>query len=287
MLLIDEADVFLESRRDMDIYRNSLVAVFLRALERHSGVLCVRTPMWPGLIALSILTTNRIKSFDEAFLSRISYGTRSRVSMSLIRAALRYPELERSSRKAIWIKVRSAKPDRPCSLWVSSTSCGQCLVRAHASQFLTMANTSIGPKPLTNGATTAVGDASPPAAKPASIVTEKELEKLSEPILNGRVIKQLIRAGAAIAIAAHEPLGFKHLKLVLAHQQQFQEDWTTPDTVRPRRAEAVLTAHRTACTRPRARAGRRGPARSSVDPARLDTRSRYPRLFRHHVVSCQ
>ena len=72
VVLIDEADVFLEvrlraadatdaqSRRDMDIARNSLVAVFLRALERHCGVL--------------ILTTNRIKSFDEAFLSRISCG---------------------------------------------------------------------------------------------------------------------------------------------------------------------------------------------------------------------
>ena len=83
----------------------------------------------------------------------------------------------------------------------------------------------------------AVGDGSPPL-KPASIVTEKELEKLSEPILNGRVIKQLIRAGTALAIAANEALSYHHLKIVLEHQQQFQEDWTTADTVRwsvPRR----------------------------------------------------
>ena len=149
-----------------------------------------------------------------------------------------------------------------------------------------MANSSIGPKPLANGAATTVGDASPPAAKPVSVVTEKELEKLSDPILNGRVIKQLIRAGAAIAIAAHEPLAYKHLKVVLAHQQQFQDDWTTADTVRMRQAQARLTVRRMACTRPRASRGRRSPARCSVDLARLDTRSCYPRLFRHRVASC-
>ena len=66
---------------------------------------CEAEPL--ALTVASILTTNRIKSFDEAFLSRISCGTWSRVSMVLIDAALRYPELERSSRKAIWVKVRS------------------------------------------------------------------------------------------------------------------------------------------------------------------------------------
>lgn len=40
--------------------RNSLVATFLRLLEYHSGVL--------------FLTTNRVKAFDEAFLSRVSVG---------------------------------------------------------------------------------------------------------------------------------------------------------------------------------------------------------------------
>ncbi|KAH7326843.1 P-loop containing nucleoside triphosphate hydrolase protein [Rhizoctonia solani] len=75
--LIDEADVFLEARSSHELQRNALVSVFLRVLEYHSGVL--------------ILTTNRIRSFDDAFLSRFSI-------------ALRYPELDQDSRKILWAK---------------------------------------------------------------------------------------------------------------------------------------------------------------------------------------
>ncbi|KAK1831643.1 hypothetical protein QBC39DRAFT_350549 [Podospora conica] len=57
VLLIDEADVFLASRSREDMKRNALVAVFLRLLEYHTGVL--------------FLTTNRVGDFDEAFASRI------------------------------------------------------------------------------------------------------------------------------------------------------------------------------------------------------------------------
>ncbi len=35
VILIDEADVFLEQRRDSDIQRNAMVGVFLRLLEYH------------------------------------------------------------------------------------------------------------------------------------------------------------------------------------------------------------------------------------------------------------
>ena len=59
ILLIDEADVFLEKRdrSGSSIERNALVSVFLRALEYYSGIL--------------FLTTNRVGTFDEAFISRI------------------------------------------------------------------------------------------------------------------------------------------------------------------------------------------------------------------------
>ncbi|KAL8831184.1 MAG: hypothetical protein Q9170_005412 [Blastenia crenularia] len=50
VLLLDEADVYLEKR-------DSLVSVFLRILEYYDGIL--------------ILTTNRVGMFDEAFKSRI------------------------------------------------------------------------------------------------------------------------------------------------------------------------------------------------------------------------
>jgi len=57
IVLIDEADVFLEQRSLHDLERNAMVAVFLRHVEYYRGVL--------------FLTTNRVKAFDEAFLSRI------------------------------------------------------------------------------------------------------------------------------------------------------------------------------------------------------------------------
>ncbi|KAK0644823.1 hypothetical protein DIS24_g8468 [Lasiodiplodia hormozganensis] len=58
VLLIDEADIYMEHRSVQDIARNSLVAGFLRALEYFKGVL--------------FLTTNRVGHFDEAFISRIN-----------------------------------------------------------------------------------------------------------------------------------------------------------------------------------------------------------------------
>ncbi|KAK8112173.1 P-loop containing nucleoside triphosphate hydrolase protein [Apiospora kogelbergensis] len=75
VLLLDEADVFLEERTMADLERNSLVSVFLRILEYHEGIL--------------ILTSNRVGTFDEAFKSRIQ-------------VAIHYDNLTKKSRKAIW-----------------------------------------------------------------------------------------------------------------------------------------------------------------------------------------
>jgi SpoVK/Ycf46/Vps4 family AAA+-type ATPase len=75
VLLLDEADVFLEERTLADLQRNSLVSVFLRMLEYYEGIL--------------ILTSNRVGTFDEAFRSRIHI-------------ALHYEDLKPRSRKQIW-----------------------------------------------------------------------------------------------------------------------------------------------------------------------------------------
>ncbi|KAK4198765.1 hypothetical protein QBC40DRAFT_283220 [Triangularia verruculosa] len=75
VLLLDEADVFLEERTLSDLERNSLVSVFLRTLEYYDGVL--------------ILTSNRVGTFDEAFKSRIQL-------------ALHYPPLDAPGRRKIW-----------------------------------------------------------------------------------------------------------------------------------------------------------------------------------------
>ena len=47
ILLLDEADVFLEERNMHDIHRNALVSIFLRQLEYFQGIL--------------FLTTNRVQ----------------------------------------------------------------------------------------------------------------------------------------------------------------------------------------------------------------------------------
>ncbi|CDO77742.1 hypothetical protein BN946_scf184993.g5 [Trametes cinnabarina] len=60
IVLIDEADVFLERRSLHDLERNAMVAVFLRHIEYYRGIL--------------FLTTNRVTVFDPAFISRIHVG---------------------------------------------------------------------------------------------------------------------------------------------------------------------------------------------------------------------
>ncbi|KAL8872076.1 MAG: hypothetical protein Q9174_002234 [Haloplaca sp. 1 TL-2023] len=57
ILVLDEADVFLQERDYENLERNALVSIFLRALEYFNGVL--------------FLTTNRVGTFDQAFQSRI------------------------------------------------------------------------------------------------------------------------------------------------------------------------------------------------------------------------
>jgi hypothetical protein len=75
VVLLDEADVFLEQRTLTDLDRNALVSVFLRVLEYYEGIL--------------ILTSNRVGTFDEAFKSRIQL-------------ALHYESLNKSQRRTIW-----------------------------------------------------------------------------------------------------------------------------------------------------------------------------------------
>lgn len=75
LVLLDEADVYLEERRVRDLRRNGLVSIFLRALEYYRGVL--------------FLTTNRVESFDPAFTSRIH-------------VALHYQRLGDDERARIW-----------------------------------------------------------------------------------------------------------------------------------------------------------------------------------------
>lgn len=78
LLLLDEADVFLEQRNTENLPRHSIVAVFLRRLEYFKGIL--------------ILTTNRVANFDDAVLNRIHIK-------------LNYPEMGPNSRRQVWANI--------------------------------------------------------------------------------------------------------------------------------------------------------------------------------------
>ena len=75
VLLLDEADIFLEERSRADLQRNRLVSIFLRIVEYYDGIL--------------ILTSNRVGTFDAAFKSRIQ-------------VSIHYSNLSKLSRKKIW-----------------------------------------------------------------------------------------------------------------------------------------------------------------------------------------
>jgi SpoVK/Ycf46/Vps4 family AAA+-type ATPase len=84
VVLLDEADVFLEERQVSDLKRNALVSVFLRILEYYDGIL--------------ILTSNRVGTFDEAFKSRVQL-------------AVHYPALDEDGRFEIWQNFISTLKD--------------------------------------------------------------------------------------------------------------------------------------------------------------------------------
>ncbi|RAK94951.1 P-loop containing nucleoside triphosphate hydrolase protein [Aspergillus ibericus CBS 121593] len=75
MLLLDEADAFMEQRTSYHDTHNRLVTVFLRKLEYYQGIL--------------FLTSNRGIQFDDAILSRIHL-------------AIEYEDLTREFRRDLW-----------------------------------------------------------------------------------------------------------------------------------------------------------------------------------------
>ena len=93
VLLLDEADVFLEQRSLHELERNKLVSIFLRVLEYYEGMQTTNFPhqiiVTDTILGTMFLTTNRVETFDPAFQSRIHIS-------------LDYQELSIDSRKTVW-----------------------------------------------------------------------------------------------------------------------------------------------------------------------------------------
>ena len=147
VLLLDEADVFLEKRSTHDIHRNALVSIFLRLLEYFQGIL--------------FLTTNRVDVFDDAFVSRIHLS-------------LRYGDLSTKAKKSVW-KTFIAKVKDAEGMQVED-------------------------------------------------IQEKDLDDLSRRALNGRQIKNIVRAAQALAIHEDVALDMGHIRTVLDVAQSFERD---------------------------------------------------------------
>lgn len=90
ILLVDEADVFLESRMSTgDPNRNALVSVLLRVLEYYEGIM--------------ILTTNRITSLDIAVQSRIHL-------------VIRYEDLTKAQKRQVFSSFLNKLQDKDKSI---------------------------------------------------------------------------------------------------------------------------------------------------------------------------
>ena len=72
ILLLDEADIFLQERDVHNIERNALVSVFLRELDYFEGILFVSEPHFQIVIAL-IMTNHSSAPTDQAKSTKPSY----------------------------------------------------------------------------------------------------------------------------------------------------------------------------------------------------------------------
>lgn len=78
IILLDEVDVFAVNREGASIERNAMTAIFLRMLERYSGIM--------------FMTTNLLENLDPAFISRAT-------------AVIKYEDLKFKDREMIWHKI--------------------------------------------------------------------------------------------------------------------------------------------------------------------------------------
>ncbi|KAK3705883.1 hypothetical protein LTR37_013036 [Vermiconidia calcicola] len=177
ILLLDEADVFLEERSLHELERNKLVSIFLRVLEYYEGIM--------------FLTTNRVQTFDAAFQSRIHIS-------------LDYPELDRASRKKVWTnflnqhnEVQAGSRERPPKIPAST-----------AESSATANGTS-----TTDGE--AEAEELHRKRTLSHTMKKQDIEELSEMKMNGRQIKNVLKTAQLLANERGQGLSHEHVKTVM------------------------------------------------------------------------
>lgn len=220
ILLLDEADIFLEERSLHELERNKLVSIFLRILEYYEGIM--------------FLTTNRVQTFDAAFQSRIHIS-------------LEYPELDKPARKAIWQDFLNRHNVAQAGARNSPLSDAAGAAKNQPSR----KRISSSPAPEVQASTTN-GDANgeDEAKKEEDEIKKKEAEelrykltqphqitddeimKLADIRINGRQIKNFLKTAQLLAIYKEEPLGYAHLDTVVTTTQHLHKATQATDHAR-------------------------------------------------------
>lgn len=204
ILLLDEADIFLEERSLHELERNKLVSIFLRVLEYYEGIM--------------FLTTNRVQTFDAAFQSRVHIS-------------LEYPELDKKARKAIWEDflrrhdaVQAAGRESPPPLPAGEAQ----------SQ---LANGPASPA----GADALVEPDGEDLRKAEELhlrltqphqLSDRDVGKLADLKINGRQIKNFLKTAQLLAIYKEEPLSYAHVEIVVSTTQHLHKATEASDAAR-------------------------------------------------------
>lgn len=178
ILLLDEADVFLEERSLHELERNKLVSIFLRVLEYYEGIM--------------FLTTNRVQTFDAAFQSRIHIS-------------IDYPQLSIESRRTVWNSflkqhdiVQAAFRDKPLKALSSA------------------AESNAAPNgELTNEEKNKEAQELHAKRTLPHKITERDVDALSQMNMNGRQIKNILKTAQLLASQRGEGLSKTHIMTVL------------------------------------------------------------------------
>ncbi|KAJ4413852.1 hypothetical protein N0V82_008294 [Gnomoniopsis sp. IMI 355080] len=212
ILLLDEADIFLEERSLHELERNKLVSIFLRVLEYYEGIM--------------FLTTNRVQTFDAAFQSRIHIS-------------LEYPELDMPARKAIWQNFL----ERHNMAQAAARDKSVISVTGAAKSQPTKKRIASSPTPGTEGNTSDQVDEedSTRNARDEELhqrllvphnISPYEITHLAALKINGRQIKNFLKTAQLLAIYKEEPLCYSHLDTVINSTQHLHKATEATDHAR-------------------------------------------------------
>ena len=193
ILLLDEADVFLEERSLHELERNKLVSIFLRVLEYYEGIM--------------FLTTNRVQTFDAAFQSRIHIS-------------LEYHELDAKSRKTVWVNfldqhdvAQAASRERPPKALPSAAKSPEQINGVSATGVADEDAQELHRKRTLPHA-----------------MQSKDVDRLSSLNMNGRQIKNILKTAQLLASKRGEGLSYNHVRTVMEVTQHLHN--TTQESER-------------------------------------------------------